>query len=176
MGGFLSAIFGGANPTLGKDMNQFGAMAGNQNQTGTGDVNSASQYFQNILSGNPTQIAQTLAPETAAVQGQTQQAKNQAAQFGTRSGGTGSTVAGLDANGRSQLIQLIGQLQGGAASGAASLGTSQEGLASQNTGQQAQLSQEQLANFMNSILGKSISSGIGEFTGAGLDSATRAIF
>jgi hypothetical protein len=168
MGGFLSAIFGGANPTLGKDMNQFGAMAGNQTKTGEGDVNDASQYFQSILSGDPTKIATTLAPETAAVQDQTQQQKAQAAQFGARSGGTGSTVAGLDANGRAQLIKLIGSLQGGAASGAASLGTSQEGLASQNTGQQAQLSQEQLANFLNSILGKGISSGVGAAEGAGL--------
>ena len=168
MGAFLSSIFGGSNPTLGKDMNQFGQDAGVTGGIGNADATAASKFYTDILSGDPTKQAQAIAPQTAAAQEGAQQQKNQAAQFAPRSGGMAATMAGMDANTRAQLIQLLGGLQSGAASGAAGLGTAEQGLSQQATGQQAQLSQEQMQNWANSILGKGISSGVGAVESAGL--------
>lgn len=160
MGAFLGSIFGGANPTLGKAINQFGQDAGVAGQIGNGDATAASTFYQNILSGDPTKQATAIAPQTAAATEGAQQQKNQAAQFAPRSGGIAATMAGLDEGTRAQLIKLLGGLQTTAASGAAGLGTAEQGLSQQATGQQAQLSQEQMQNFINSILGKSINGGI----------------
>jgi len=160
MGAFLSSIFGGANPTLGKDMNQFGQDAGQAGQIGSADTSAASKFYTDILSGDPTKQATAIAPQTAAATEGAQQQKNQAAQFAPRSGGIAATMAGLDEGTRAQLIKLLGGLQSGAASGAAGLGTAEQGLSQQATGQQAQLSQEQMQNWANSILGKGISGAV----------------
>lgn len=160
MGGFLSAIFGGANPTLGKDMNQFGQDAGIAGNIGSADATAASKFYTDILSDDPTKQASAIAGQTKAAQDQTQQAKDTTAQFAPRSGGTAATMAGLDEATRAKLISLLGGLKTTAAGGAASLGTAEQGLSQQATGQQAQLSQEQLQNFMNSILGKATSGAV----------------
>ena len=160
MGAFLSSIFAGSNPTLGKDMNQFGQDAGVTGGIGNADATAASKFYTDILSGDPTKQAQAIAPQTAAAQEGAQQQKNQAAQFAPRSGGMAAAMSGLDENTRSQLIKLLGGLQSGAASGAAGLGTAEQGLSQQATGQQAQLSQEQMQNWLNSILGKGISGAV----------------
>ena len=156
MGGFLSSILGGSNPTLNSNINQFGQDAGAAQKTGQGDVNAASTFYQDILSGDPTKQAQALAPETKAAQDQAQQAKAQTSQFGTRSGGTGGAIQGIDAQTRAQLIALLGGQQQGAAAGAASLGTSQEGLALQGKEEQDAAAQQRMQNWQNSILGKGI--------------------
>lgn len=168
MGAFLSSIFGGQNKTLGKDMNQFGQDAGVTGQIGNGDATAASTFYQNILSGDPTKQAQAIAPQTAAAQQQAQQQKNQAAQFAPRSGGIAAAMSGLDENTRSQLIKLLGGLQTTAASGAAGLGTAEQGLSQQATAQQAAAAQQRMQNWLNSILGKGISSAAGAAEGAAL--------
>ncbi len=164
MGGFLSSIFGGSNPTLSNDIKQLGQLAGYSTGVGETDTNAASKFYTDILSGSPTRQAQALAPEITAGQTQVQQAANKNAQFGTRSGGTTASTAGAEAANRGNIIQEIGGLQGTAASGAGSLGTSNLELASTNTQAQAQESQEQMQNMMNSVLGGGISgmAGIGE--------------
>jgi len=156
MGSFLSGIFGGSNPTLDKNINQFGQDASNAGNVGAGDVTAASKEYQDILSGDPTKSAEAIAPETKAAQDQAGQAKKSAAEFGNRSGGTTATMAGLDEGTRANLIQLLGGLKMGAASGAASLGTSEQGLSLQGKEAQDQAAQEKLQNEMNSILGKGI--------------------
>lgn len=171
MGGFLSAIFGGSNPTLNKSINQTGALGGYSTGIGEGDTTAASNFYRNILAGDPSLIAKSLAPEISASQEQTQQEKNQMAQFGTRSGGTAAASAGADAQNRANLINLIGRLQGTAAQGAGSLGTQNLNLATEDTALQAKLAQEQMENWLNSVLGKGISSGVGAAEGFGLGKA-----
>lgn len=165
---FLGSLFTGDNPTLSANIPKFGAEAGFAQNIGEGDTTAASKWYNDILSGDPTRMAQAVAPETAATQEQTQQAKNTAAQFGNRSGGTAATLAGLDANTRAQIIKLLGGLQSGAASGAANLGTTEQGIAL--TGQQAQdaaaMQQQQLQQ--QSILGGLISGGVGSLASLGL--------
>lgn len=160
MGGFLSSILGGQNKTLNGTIGNAGSISQFGTNTGQGAVTDANKFYQGILSGDPGQIAQTIAPEIQAGQQQTQQAKQGLAEFGTRSGGTAAASAGADAANRGNIISLIGRLQSGAAAGEAGLGENQTAQGLQANGQQAELSQEQLQNYMNSILGKGISGAV----------------
>lgn len=169
--GFLDSIFTGANPTLAKDMSQEGALAGYSTGIGEGDTTAASNYYQQILSGDPSKTAEAIAPQTAQAQEGAQQQKNQTAQFGTRGGGTGAATAGIDANTNAELLKLVGGLKQGAAAGAANLGTSNLGMASSNLQSQEQMSQQQMQNYMNSILGKGIGTAAGAAEEFGLGKA-----
>ena len=117
VGGLLSSIFdlAAGNPVQG-EQNQFGALSGYQTGVGEGLITPAAQYEESILSGDPTKTAQAMAPEISANQNQTQQFKNQTAEFSPRSGGTAASVANADTSGRSNLIDLLGKEQSGAAS------------------------------------------------------------
>ena len=143
MGGLLSSIFdlAAGNPTQG-EQNQFGALSGYQTGVGEGLITPAAQYEENILSGDPTKTAQAMAPEISANQNQTQQFKNQTAEFSPRSGGTAASVANADTSGRSNLIDLLGQEQSGAASTSLSAGSGLLDSASSNLGQQANLADQ----------------------------------
>lgn len=156
MGSFFGGILGGQNKTLGSDINKAGDISTFGTNTGQGAITDANKYYQDILSGDPSKIAQSIAPEIKAGADQTQQEKNNLAQFGTRSGGTAAASAGADAANRSNIISLIGRLQQGAASGETGIGENQTALGLNANGQQAQLSQQQLQNYINSILGTSI--------------------
>lgn len=169
--GFFSGLFGGSNSTLNKNIPAFESSAGFSTGVGEGDVTAASKWYNDILSGDPTKMAEAIAPETSAIQGQTQQQKNQTAQFSPRSGGTAAAIAGLDANSRAQIIKLLGGLQGGAASGDASLGTTEQGIALNNRTAGDAASQQQLKNWQDSILGKGITSGVASAESAALDAA-----
>ena len=165
---FFGSLFGGSNPTLNSGINNVGNLAGFASGQGQGDTSSASKFWQSILSGDPTKIGQSLAPEVSANQQQGQQAKNQLAQFGTRSGGSASAGAGIDAAGRSNMINLIGGLQSGAASSLGSMGNSLLNTGLQGYGEQADMSQQRMQNWMDSILGSGISGAISSAQGFGM--------
>jgi hypothetical protein len=154
--GFLGGILTGSDPTLGKNIGNFQTAAGFDTGIGEGDVTKASQWYNDILSGDPTKMAEAVAPETAAIQGETQQAKDQTAQFGGRSGGTAAAIAGMDANSRAQIIKLLGGLQSGAAGSLGGLGTTEQGMATTNEEAADAASEQQLQNQKNSVLGKGI--------------------
>ena len=124
MGGLVGGLFDlfSGNPTE-KEQNQFGALSGYQTGVGEGLITPAAQYEESILSGDPTKTAQAMAPEISANQQQTQQFKNQTAEFSPRSGGTAASVANADTSGRSNLIDLLGKEQSGAASTSLSAGS-----------------------------------------------------
>ena len=157
MGSFLSAIFGGANPTIGGDINQSGQIAGFGQSLGEGDLQNASGFYNDILSGNSAKQAAVLAPEISDIQKQGQQQIATAGQFGNRSGGTNASAQNNIDTQRGQVSNMISSLTGGAASGLASIGQNalNTGLAANN--QQAGQSQEQLQNFQNSVLGQGTS-------------------
>ncbi len=155
MGGFLSSIFTGKSPGLTTATNNLQSLAGYSGNQGEKNANAASNYNLGILSGDPTQVAQTLAPEIKANQDMAQQNKNTVAQFGNRGGGMNSVMAGLDDATRGKLISLMGQLRQGAAGQLGSMGLAQTGQATQQNMGAGQLSQQQLENMMNSIFGKS---------------------
>lgn len=168
IGDWLKSLFGGSNSVLNNDISQFGADAGFAQQQGQADTGAASKYFTDILSGDPTKQAQALAPEIATSQQQGAQAKNNIAQFGNRSGGSNAAAQGIDAAGRGNIINLIGGLQGKAASGAGSLGTAEQGLSLEATNQQEQAAQQRMQNWLKSILGQAVGTTAGSLTGAGL--------
>jgi hypothetical protein len=143
VGGLLSSIFdlAAGNPVQG-EQNQFGALSGYQTGVGEGLITPAAQYEESILSGDPTKTAQAMAPEISANQQQTQQFKNQTAEFSPRSGGTAASVANADTSGRSNLIDLLGQEQSGAASTSLSAGSGLLNSASSNLSNQAKLADQ----------------------------------
>ena len=153
-------IFTGGDKTLSNDKNQMGSLAGFSTNVGENDTNAASKHYLDLLSGDPTKIAEAVSPETSAAQSMNQQAKNNLAMFSPRSGGTAAAAAGMDANTRAQIINMINRARENAAAGAAQLGTANLGLAQQGVKSEAELSQERMQNWMNSILGKGISSAI----------------
>jgi hypothetical protein len=166
--GFFSSLFGGSSPTLDQNIPAFQQAAGFDTGVGNADVTAASKWYNDILSGDPTKMAEAVAPETSAIQGETQQAKNQTAQFSPRSGGTAATTAGLDANTRAQILKLLGGLTSGAASGLTNIGTTEQGLANTNRTSADTAAQQQVENWQNSILGQGIGTGIGELESAGI--------
>src|SRR5579859_7432577 len=122
MGGFLSSIFTGSNPGLSNAQKGLGSLAGYSSNVGEQGTNAAMDYNKGILSGDPTQIAQTLAPEIKTLGENAQQNKNTVAQFGNRGGGMNSVMAGLDDATRSKLISLMGGLRQGAAGNLQTMG------------------------------------------------------
>ena len=173
--GFWSSLFGGSNPTLGSDIKDFGAIGSFATNLGESNLNKSSNFWSSILGGNQAQISQTLAPEVNAMQQQGQQQKQQLGQFGTRSGGTAAAAAGIDTSTRGNISNMVSSLLGSAASNLGSLGTSSLGMGMQALGQQATLSQEQMQNWSNSILGRSITGGIGAAESFGLGAAGGAL-
>jgi hypothetical protein len=167
--GFFSSLFGGSNSTLNQNIPAFEQQAGFATGVGGGDVTAASKWYNDILGGDPTKMAEAVAPETSAIQGEAQQAKNQTAQFAPRSGGTASAMAGLDANTRAQIIKLLGGLQSTSAGALGNLGTTEQGVALSNRKAGDDASRQQLENWQNSILGRGTTEGAAAGESAGLD-------
>ncbi len=133
MGGLVGGLFDlfSGDPAKTQE-NQLSALGGYETGVGEGDVTAASKFYQDILSGDPTRIAQALAPEISAGQQQVSQQAKTNAEFGTRSGGTAAASRAAADNERGNIINLVGGLQSGAASGAGSLGSSEHSQASGN--------------------------------------------
>jgi hypothetical protein len=152
LAGSIFDLFSG-NPAQSEE-NALGSLGTQQVSTGENLISPAANYYENILSGNPTQIAQSLAPEISAGQNQVQQQANQNAQFGTRSGGTAASSNAAEGQERGNIINLVGGLQSGAAGAAGSLGTSQESQGAGNIGTEANLAtqnQQREANDINGV-------------------------
>jgi len=173
--GFFGSLFGGENKTLDQNIPGFQQSAGFSTGVGQNDVTAASKWYNDILSGDPTKMAEAVAPETSAIQGQAQQAKNQTAQFAPRSGGTAAAIAELDANTRAQIIKLLGGLQSGSASALGSLGTTEQGIGLESRKAADDASQQQMDNWQNSILGKGITSAASSAEAFGLGVGEDAI-
>jgi len=156
MGGFLASIFGGSNPTLNQDISKIGKLSDFSTNAGEQGTTAALNYDLGLLSGDPTKVAETLAPETQQAQQQAQQGKNTIAQFSNRGGGSNAVMNSLDDATRAKLLSLTGGLRQGAAGQAGQLGTANLGLAQNATMDQSKLAQERFQNWMNSILGKGI--------------------
>jgi len=147
MGSLVSGIYGlvAGDPTQ-KEENQLGQIGGYETGTGEGLTTDAAKFDEAILSGDPTKIAQALAPQISAQQSQIQQQAKQNAEFGTRSGGTAASTAGAEAAGRGNIINEVGGLQSTTANNAGSLGSNLLGEASSNIGAEAGLASKAAAN------------------------------
>ena len=173
--GFFSSLFGGSNPTLSKDINQFGQIG--KFATGLGEQNLAqsSNFMSSILSGDQSKIGKVLGPEISNIKGQGMQSKLSTSQFGNRSGGTNASMQMADDKSRASINSMISSLLGSSASGLASSGSSLLGQGMSATSQEASLSQQQMQNWANSILGKGITSGVSAAESFGLGAAGGAL-
>lgn len=130
--------------------------AGFASNNGMGDITASTDFMKDILSGDPTKVAQVLAPQIDAITGRTQQRKQQIAQFGTRSGGNTAAAAGLDADTNKQITDLTGNLIGKSAEDLGSIGTNllSQGSSDFNASfQNATTLQKQNAAKWNDIIG-----------------------
>jgi len=159
--GFWSSLFGGSNPTLNKDINQYGQIGGFATGLGQQNLTQASNFYSSLLSGDPTKSAKVLGPEIAGQQQQTQQARNVTSQFGTRGGGAGASMQMAGDVSRANINNQISSLLAGAAGSLGSMGGSLLGQGMQAYGMQQQASQQQMQNWQNSIFGGAIGQAAG---------------
>ncbi|MDE2099385.1 MAG: hypothetical protein KGL39_19190, partial [Patescibacteria group bacterium] len=132
MGSLATGLFDlfSGDPTK-QEQNQFGDLGNYESNTGQKATNAAQGYYSGILSGDPSQIAQELAPEIKAGQQQLEQQNLTNAQFGNRGGGTNASTQAGQSQERGNIISLIGQARQNAAGAEAGLGTN---LLQQSTG------------------------------------------
>jgi hypothetical protein len=155
--GFWGSLLGGSNPTLSKDINQFGQIGKFATGLGESNLSQSSNFMSSILSGNQSKIGKVLGPEISNIKGQGMESKMGTSQFSNRGGGSNASMQVADDKSRTSVNNMISSLLGKSASGLASSGSSLMSQGMQAYGQQAQLSQEQMSNWSNSILGKGIS-------------------
>jgi hypothetical protein len=173
--GFFSSLFGGSNPTLSKDINQFGQIGSFATGLGEKNLSQSSDFMSSILSGSQSKIGKVLGPEISNIKGQGMQSKLSTSQFGNRGGGTNASMQMADDNSRASINNMISSLLGSSASGLASSGSSLLGQGMSATSQEASLSQQQMQNWTNSILGKGITSGVSAAESFGLGAAGGAL-
>jgi hypothetical protein len=116
----------------------------------------AGNFFSTLMSGDPKKTAQILAPQIAATQKQGQQQKQALSQFHTRSGGTTAAGQTIDDKTRANISDIIANLTGSAAGEAAKMGQGLVDTGLYALGQQATMSQQQMANWEDSIFGKGL--------------------
>ena len=163
---WASSLFGGQNPTLNSTIGQTGQIGGFATGLGMSNATAGSNWMQSIISGDPSKIGQALSPEISAQQGQINQQKKQMAEFGSRSGGTASAAASADAAGRGNIINLVGGLQSGTAGNLTNTGAGLLNTGASAYGQQAELSQERMQNWQNSLFGGALTGAAGIGLGA----------
>lgn len=125
---FGSLLGGGGNTNQDRNTQQsawgnLSGVSGFGTGTGENDINQGSGFWSSILSGDPNKIATAIAPEAKIIRGQAQQQKNQLAQFGNRSGGTGGAAQQINSNATGSIDNLINQLIPQAANNLDSLGS-----------------------------------------------------
>jgi len=155
---FWGSLFGGSNPTLNKDMAQFGQIGGFATGLGEKNLSQASNFWSSILGGDPSKMAKTLAPQISSIQQQGQQERQGLAQFGNRAGGTNAASQMIGDKSRSSVNDMIASLMGGAAGGLAGTGGSLLSQGQSAYGAQLGASQQQMENWSNSILGMGVTS------------------
>jgi hypothetical protein len=103
-------------------MGQTGALANFATSTGESDIGAASNFWQAILSGDPSKIASVLGPEISGINKQAQQRKKTTTEFGNRGGGTNASLQAEDQDTRGAYNSLVSQLTSGAAGALGSMG------------------------------------------------------
>lgn len=158
--GFWGSIFGGSSPTLSSDISQTGSIAGFSTGLGEKNIGQASKFYSDILSGDPTKQAKALAPEISTIQGQKQQQLKSMGEFGNRSGGTNAAAQMAGDKARAAVNDMVAKLLGTSASSLSSIGSNLLSTALSATGMQANLAQQQMENWRQSILGSAITGGV----------------
>lgn len=164
MGSLVSGLFDlfSGNPVE-QEQQQLGALGNYQTGVGEPLTTAGAGYEEAILSGDPSRIAQALAPEISAGQGQVEQQRLAGAEFGNRAGGTNASTQAAEAANRANIINLVGGLQSGTAGAAVGQGAGLLGEASSNIGNEAQLAEQRRAQLNQDVGG--IAQGAAEIAG-----------
>lgn len=136
-----------------KEQKQFGALGDYQTGVGENLTTAGAGFDESILSGDPTRIAQTLAPEISTGQSQVEQQRLQDANFGNRGGGTNATTQNAEGAERGNIINLVGGLQQGTANSALSSGGNLLSQASTNVGNEANLAEQRRSQLNQDVGG-----------------------
>ena len=169
--GFFSSLFGGSNKALDSSVANSGQLMNFGTNLGTKDLTQGSNFYSDVLSGDPTKIGELLGPQFSDIQKQGQQQIQTAGEFGNRSGGTNASAQTNIDSQRANVEKMISQLTGQAAQGVTGIGESALGTATTANQMQAQEGQMQLQNIMNSLFGKLTS----DFAQTGLNAAEGAM-
>lgn len=165
---FLTAILGGQNKTLNNNISNFGQIGGWSTDLGEKSVGQGMKFMSDITSGDQSKIARSLGPEIKAEQGRSQQQKNITSQFGNRSGGNNAVLQASTDTTRGNISNMVAGLLNNSVAGLVSGGSGLLNQGMQAYRQQTDLSQMQIENWKNSILGSGISFGAGFLEGKGL--------
>lgn len=176
MGGLVGGIFDlwGGNPAQ-SEQNAFQDLSQYENNLGENATTAGTNFDLDILSGDPSKIAQVEAPEIKAGQDQIQQQAEENAFFGNRGGGTNASTQNAQSAERGNIINLTGELQQGAASALTGTGLNLLNQGSTNLNNQANLAIENRQNQVNDVNGiaqgvASIATGLpGSIPGEGAD-------
>ena len=173
--GFFESLFGGQNTNLNQDIGATNQIASFATGMGESNLTAGSNFSKAILSGDATKQMQALAPIISAANTSNAQTQKTNAMFGNRSGGTAASNAASSDKLHGDIQNLIGNLTGSAANSLTSSGSSLLSQGASTYGENAQLSQIQVQNWQNSILGKGITNGVQAAETAGLGAAGGAL-
>jgi len=165
---FFGSLFGGSNPTLNTAIGQTGQIGANAAGQGQNYLNQSGNFFSSILSGDASKVASALAPQISAAKTSQQQDQKTAAMFGGRSGGTAASTAAAGDKTHADITNLIGSLTNSSASTLGSMGSSLLSTGLSGIGLSADMSQERMKNWSNSILGLGTTAAAGFAEGFGL--------
>jgi hypothetical protein len=132
-----------------KEQKRFGSLSGEQLAAGQGAETAAQTYDMNLLT-DPTKA---LAPEISAGQGQVEQQQLKNSNFGNRGGGTNASTQNAENQNRGNIINLMGETQGQAASALGSLGTAEVGQGSNALGEEATLANQRRQQQVGDVSG-----------------------
>ena len=140
MGGLVGGIFdlASGDPTQ-RQENALNSLYSYENPLGENSLNQGLGFYSDVLSGDPTKIAQALAPEIKAGGEQVQQQAEQNSMFGNRGGGTNASTQAAQSGERGNIINLIGGLQSGAAGSLTGAGENLLNMGSGNINSSADL-------------------------------------
>jgi hypothetical protein len=172
---FFSSLFGGANSNLNTDIGATGQLAGNLTGQGQSYTNQAGNFWSGILSGDPSKQMQLLGPAINAAKTSANQDMKTASMFAPRSGGTAAANAATADKTHGYISDLIGNLTGSAAGNLGSLGTNLTSMGLGAYSQNAEFSQQRMANWNNSILGKGITGAVQGAEALGMGAAGGAL-
>ena len=166
--GFFSSLFGGDSRALDSSIANAGNIMNFGTNLGESDLTMGSDFYRNLLRGDPAIIGQLLGPQISGIQKRGQQQIQTEGEFGNRSGGTNAeNQMNLDTQ-RAQVEDMISKLTAQAAGAVTNIGENALGLGLSANEAQAREGEMKLQNIINSLFGKMISGGIGAAESAGL--------
>ena len=166
---WFGSLFTGASPELNTLIGQYGQVGGSQVGQGQKNQNTASSFWDSIVSGDSTKQMQALAPEISALKTSTAQDQKKNSMFNPRSGGTAASNNAASDQAHGYITNLIGNLTNSSASSLANLGTSQVGTGLESLGMEQGASAERMQNWSNSLFGLGITKAAGYGEGLGLN-------